>query len=67
MLASTVQRWEVEYLEDMDPDVVDVQKRFRILYGGRVMDVIGATVHGRRRAIELVTLEASGVGAAAAR
>lgn len=59
--AAGLMRWECEYLEAMDPDLVDVPKRYRLVYGGRPWDIIGASVIGRSRAIELVTLGASGV------
>jgi head-tail adaptor len=54
-------RWECEYLADMDPDVTDVPKRFRLQYGGRAFDIVSASVIGRQRALALMTLAPSGV------
>jgi len=47
--------WQCEYLADLDPDVVDVPKRVRLIYGGRPFNVLGASVIGRGRAIEFIT------------
>lgn len=56
-------RWISEYLVDLDPDVVDVPKRVRLVYGGRVFDVVGAAVIGRGQAMELVTIAGSSLEA----
>jgi len=53
--------WEMDYRAAMDPDQVDVPKTRRLRAGDRVYDITGARVLGRREAIELVTLAASGV------
>lgn len=49
-------RWTIPFLESMDPDAVDVRKTRRLLYRGRVHDIVGAMEIGRREAIELQTL-----------
>lgn len=50
------QRWEINYRADMDPDLLDVPKLRRIVYGGRTLDIVSANQIGRRRGIELFTL-----------
>ena len=49
-------RWEMEYLADMDPDVLDVPKVRRLNHEGRIYNIRSASMIGRRRAIELITL-----------
>ena len=61
--ASSTAEWQCEYLADMDPSVVDVPKRFRLVEGGRTFDILSADVIGRQRALVLVTLAASAVPA----
>lgn len=53
-------QWEMGYRADMDPELVDVVKYRRLLYQGRVYDITGADLIGRREGIELVTLSGSG-------
>jgi head-tail adaptor len=53
-------QWEMDYREDMDPELVDVVKTRRLLYLGRAYDITGADVIGRREGIELLTLSGSG-------
>lgn len=57
--AATTQ-WEMDYREDMDPDLVDVVKARRLVYRDRVYDITGADLIGRREGIELLTLSGSG-------
>lgn len=54
-------RWEMDYAPDMDPDVHDVPKFRRLLYLGRVHDIIDAALIGQRRAVELRTTSAKRV------
>lgn len=49
-------RWEIAYRADMDPELVDVTKRRRIVYLGRAYDIVAALMIGRRDALELLTL-----------
>lgn len=53
-------QWEMGYRADMDPELVDVMKTRRLLYQGRVYDITGADIIGRREGIELMTLSGSG-------
>jgi hypothetical protein len=53
-------QWEMGYRPDMDPELVDVVKKRRLLYQGRVYDITGADLIGRFEGIELVTLSGSG-------
>lgn len=48
-------RWLMHYREDMDPDAVDVPKDRRLVFGGRVQEIVGAQHLGRREGIELTT------------
>lgn len=49
-------RWEMGYRADMDPDLVDVPKRRRLLYKGRFYDIVQAALINRQDGIELSTL-----------
>ena len=48
--------WEMPYRADMDPDLVDVPKKRRLVYESRVYDIKYATVINRRDGIQLQTL-----------
>lgn len=54
--ASTTTRWQMPYRADMDPDLVDVQKKRRLLYQNRAYGIVSASPIGRNDGIELVTL-----------
>lgn len=54
-------QWEMEYREDMDPELVDVAKSRRLVYQGRIFDIVGAAQIGRRQGIALTTLAAGKV------
>lgn len=43
----------------MDPDLVDVPKKRRLSYQGRIYDITSASVEGRKEAIRLTTLASS--------
>jgi head-tail adaptor len=49
-------RWEVNYRPDLDPELVDVPRTWKLLANGRVHDIVAASVIGRREGIELLTL-----------
>jgi head-tail adaptor len=49
-------QWEMGYRADMDPTQVDVAKTRRLVYQGRIHDIVGADVIGRREGIELLTV-----------
>jgi len=55
--------WEINYRADMDPELVDVPKKRRIVTGGRYHDIVAARQSERRKLIELVTLAGSAVEA----
>lgn len=57
--ANTV--WQMQYRDDMDPELVDVQKTRRLLANGRSYDIVAASVIGFREGIELVTISSSAV------
>lgn len=47
--------WEINYRADMDPELIDVPKTRRLRYQGRTYNIVGASVIGLRRGIELWT------------
>lgn len=49
-------RWEINYRADMDPDIVNVTKTRRLVYQGRVYDIVAASQIGRQEGVELLTL-----------
>lgn len=53
-------QWEMDYREDMDPDLVNVVKLRRLLYQGRTYDITSADLIGRREGVELITVSGSG-------
>ena len=56
MTASLVTVWTMAYRPDMDPDLVDVAKLRRLVFGERIFDITGAAVIGSYEGIELATL-----------
>lgn len=54
--------WTMPYRADMDPELVDVPKKRRLLYQGRYYDITSATVIGLKAGIEMQTLAGSRVG-----
>lgn len=55
-LVSTETQWEMEYRADMDPDLLNVPKSRRLVYMGRIYDIVAASVIGPKRGIELLTI-----------
>jgi SPP1 family predicted phage head-tail adaptor len=53
--------WTLQYREDMDPELIDVVKKRRLVANGRSYDITAASVIGRGDGIELVTLAATAV------
>lgn len=60
MSAPYTTRWELAYRSDIDPDVVDVPKAFRLVYQGRTYDIQAASMIGRKEGVELLTLARNG-------
>ena len=50
--ASAETRWMMRYRTDMDPDLVDVARNRRLVYQGRVLDIVSAEHIGRKDFIE---------------
>lgn len=51
------EKWYLAYRADLDPDTVAVTKARRLVYQGRVFDIVAASLIGPgRRAVELTTL-----------
>lgn len=48
--------WVMAYRADMDPELVDVPKVRRLSYGGRMYDIVAASILGRKNGVELLTL-----------
>lgn len=53
-------RWQGPYLASLDPELVDVAKTRRLVYQGRVHDIVAASQIGRRDGIEFLTLARMG-------
>jgi hypothetical protein len=49
-------QWNGSYRSDMDPELIDVAKLRRIVHEGRVYDIVSASVVGRKRSIDYLTL-----------
>jgi SPP1 family predicted phage head-tail adaptor len=58
--APAMTRWEVHYRADIDPDLVDVPKVRRVLYHGRIHDIVSASTIDRKEGIEFITLVKEG-------
>lgn len=58
--AFTEARWSMRYHPDMDPELVDVPARRRLVYEGRQYNIRGASLLERRLGIEIVTLAKAG-------
>jgi SPP1 family predicted phage head-tail adaptor len=56
--ASSIIRWTMRYRADVDPDLVDVPKKRRILYQSRAYDIVYAETVGRKDSIVFKTLAA---------
>lgn len=54
--APVTTRWEMRYRADMDPQMVDVAKKRRLLYLNRIYDITNAEVIGRMDGVGLVTI-----------
>lgn len=54
--ARSTTEWTVPYRCDMDPDLVDVAKERRIVYRGRVYDIVAAELLSRGGDILLTTI-----------
>lgn len=55
-------RWRLQWRDDMDPDYVDVPKTRRLVYRGRIYDIVQAAEIGRREGIELSTIAMTTAG-----
>jgi head-tail adaptor len=53
-------RWEIGYRVDMNPEVVDVPKTRRLLLGGRIHDIVDASLIGDSDGVELLTVGTTG-------
>lgn len=53
---SIVTKWLMRYLETMDPDLIDVPKKRRLAYRGKVYDIVHANTVDRQEGIILQTL-----------
>lgn len=54
--ASTETSWEMEYVAEMDPDLVNVPETRRLVHSGRIYNITAASTIGPKRGIELLTL-----------
>jgi SPP1 family predicted phage head-tail adaptor len=49
-------RWELPFSADMDPELVNLPKKRRLVYGGRTYDIVSASQIGRREGVEVMTI-----------
>lgn len=49
-------RWEIPYRPDMDPELVEIPKKRRLVVRGRVHEIVAAEEVGRKRGVLLMTL-----------
>lgn len=61
--AASVLKWTMRYRADMDPDLVDVPKKRRLVYLDRAYDITAAETMDRKKGIVLRTLASSKVAA----
>lgn len=54
--ASTETLWEMDYVAEMDPDLVNVPATRRLVHLGRTYNITTASTIGPKRGIELLTL-----------
>lgn len=52
--------WELPYRVEIDPELVDVSKDRRLVYEGRVHDIIHAEPIGRHAGVKVLTLARQG-------
>ncbi len=52
-------RWEIPYRADMDPERVNVPKERRLVYAGRVYDIVAANMTDGKDNIILMTIASS--------
>jgi head-tail adaptor len=52
-------QWHSDYASDIDPEIVNVPAKRRIVYGGRTFDVLAATILGNKEGVEFITLAKS--------
>lgn len=48
--------WEINWRDDMDPDLIDVPKLRRLIYQTRPYDIVACVEVGRRAGLRLQTL-----------
>lgn len=53
--------WEMNWRDDMNPDLLDIPKVRRLLFGTRVHDIVACVEVGRRAGLVLQTLAGSKV------
>ena len=62
--ASAMERWEIPYSADMDPDLVDVPKKRQIVFKDRVRNIIAAEMLPRESGMAIVLTTQSAVDGA---
>lgn len=61
LAAQSTVKWTMRFDDRMDPEAVDVEKKRRLVYLGRVYDITVAMQIGRQDWIELTTIAGSRV------
>lgn len=54
-------RWQLQWRDDMDPNVIDVPKTRRLVFAGRTYDITAAMEIGRQEGVELLTIASANV------
>lgn len=54
LIASATSRWTIPYMESMDPDRIDVPKKRRLVYLGRVYPILAAELLSRQDGLAIV-------------
>lgn len=49
-------QWHGTYASDVDPELLNVPEKRRLVYGGRTFDILAATIIGNKEGVEYVTL-----------
>jgi len=52
-------QWHTDYATDIDPDVVNVQTKRRLVWSGRTYDILSGAIIGNKQGVEFVTLAKS--------
>ena len=49
-------QWHTDYASDIDPELVNVPTKRRLVYLGRTFDILAGTILGNKEGVEFITL-----------